>query len=46
MYRVNLRHSYERARLNYKGTHHTLHVALPALDAWAEEQEKGRVPRG
>ena len=35
------------AILDYKGTHHTLHVALPALDAWAEEQEeKGRVPRG
>lgn len=33
--------------LKYKGTHHIEHIALPALDVWAREQEeKGWVPEG
>ena len=31
--------------MEYKGTFHVAHVALPALEAWAEEQvAKGLVP--
>lgn len=37
----------KREIMTYKGTWHVEHVALPALERWAEEQErKGLVERG
>ncbi|KAL9094650.1 MAG: hypothetical protein Q9163_006542 [Psora crenata] len=41
-----LRHGKENL-MKYKNTWHVEHVALPALDRWAEEQEdKGMVEKG